>query len=242
VLEAVTPAEALERVDSAPSLRVDLLLIDLVMPKMSGPELAERLTARMGDVPILFMSGYTSEEVLNRGIFIRDARFISKPFSLDQLLACVRETIDARAQRAETSDAPAEWNPRPIRGRTVLLVDDDPAVRGTIRRALEAQGCAVIETRDAREAVQSLERTRPEVVVMDLVLPGIEGREAANLIHARMPDLPILYVSGYTSQESLRMEKLRERDGFLRKPFEVSELVAAIARLVLRVPRPPSGV
>ena len=123
-------------------------------------------------------------------------------------------------------------NPLSIAGRTVLLVDDDAAVRHSVHRALEARGCTVVEAADAHEAQQALARARPDVVVMDLVLPGMEGREAANLISARQPGVPILFITGYTSRESMRAGTLSQEDAFMRKPFELSELIEAIARLL----------
>jgi len=63
---------------------------------------------------------------------------------------------------------------------------------------------------------------------MDLVLPGLEGREAATLLLAKAPALRVLFMSGYTSQESTQMGGLPEGHAFIRKPFGVPELVNAV--------------
>lgn len=119
---------------------------------------------------------------------------------------------------------------------TILVVDDDVALRRSMARILESRDYRVVEAGDAHEAREALIEAGGEVdlVIMDLVLPGMEGREAANLLLARSPDVRILFTSGYTSQESSRMGALSEEHRFIRKPFEPAELVEAVEGLLDR--------
>lgn len=113
--------------------------------------------------------------------------------------------------------------------RTVLVVDDDEAVRRTVVRALETEGLVVYEAGNAFEARKAHERAGTvDLVIMDLVLPGLEGRETANLLVAHQPGVEILYTSGYTSLESLRSGPRPANESFLRKPFDVRELIEAV--------------
>ncbi|MBW3533657.1 MAG: response regulator [Gemmatimonadetes bacterium] len=131
------------------------------------------------------------------------------------------------------SDAPDHGAERPASstGGVVLVVDDDRALRRSIRRSLELHGYKVYSAANAHEARQQVEFVGPpDIVLMDLVLPGMEGREAANLLLAHHPDVKILYMSGYTSQESMRMGLLNPAQGFLRKPFDVPELLEAVEK------------
>jgi CheY-like chemotaxis protein len=88
VIEAGSGAEALELVEEAGG-RIDLLLTDVVMPTTNGRELAEALLARYPDVRVLFMSGYTEDEVILQGVRVAEVHFISKPFSVDGLRGTV---------------------------------------------------------------------------------------------------------------------------------------------------------
>lgn len=127
-----------------------------------------------------------------------------------------------------------EATPRPGRGCVVLVVDDDKALRRSVRRSLEMHGFKVYSAANAHEARQQVEFVGPpDVVLMDLVLPGMEGREAANLLLAHHPDLKIIYMSGYTSQESMRMGTLEPGRAFLRKPFDVPQLLEAVDDVLL---------
>jgi YesN/AraC family two-component response regulator len=73
--------------------QIHLVTTDVVMPEMSGTALVERLVSIIPDIRVLFMSGYTDDEVVRRGIFDRRAAFLQKPFTPDQLALKVREVL-----------------------------------------------------------------------------------------------------------------------------------------------------
>jgi CheY-like chemotaxis protein len=92
-LEARGGPEALRVVEQVEG-KIDLLLTDIVMPDMNGRALSETLSARYPHVRVLFMSGYTEDEVILKGVRIAEVNFISKPFTIDGLRAKVREVLD----------------------------------------------------------------------------------------------------------------------------------------------------
>jgi two-component system, cell cycle sensor histidine kinase and response regulator CckA len=96
VLAAEHAAEALH-LAAQPGPPPDLLLTDVVMPGLSGTELAQRLLAQRPSLRVLFMSGYTDEALGRQGVLEPGTRFIQKPFTSDVLLQAVRETLDAPA-------------------------------------------------------------------------------------------------------------------------------------------------
>jgi CheY-like chemotaxis protein len=93
-IEARNGIEALRLLEQR-SGRVDLLVSDVVMPEMGGRALAERVAELGYQVPVLFMSGYTDDEVLRRGLLAPGARMIEKPMQVEVLLQAVRELIPA---------------------------------------------------------------------------------------------------------------------------------------------------
>ena len=102
VLAAPSAERALEICDSEGE-QIDMLLSDVIMPETSGKELAERIAQRRPGLPVVFMSGYTDEIIARHGILEEGEVLIQKPFDAKELLARVRQTLDAAASRdAET--------------------------------------------------------------------------------------------------------------------------------------------
>jgi len=101
VIEARNGLEALELCETG-DCKFDLLLTDVVMPRMGGRELAEILAARLPNLLILFTSGYTDSAIVRQGVIETSTNFIQKPFTFDALACKVRELLDARDFKART--------------------------------------------------------------------------------------------------------------------------------------------
>jgi two-component system, cell cycle sensor histidine kinase and response regulator CckA len=94
VIEARNPGEAVIVCDTLQQ-PIHLLLTDVVMPRLSGPELAKRLVATRPDMKVLFMSGYTDDSVLRHGVLDAKVAYLQKPLTIESLTAKVREVLDA---------------------------------------------------------------------------------------------------------------------------------------------------
>jgi PAS domain S-box-containing protein len=119
---------------------------------------------------------------------------------------------------------------RPRGSETVMLVEDEDAVRRLVQRALELHGYCVLPARNGEEA-ESIERSHLgpiHLLITDVVMPGMGGRELADTIKSRRPQLKILYISGYTNDEVVRHGVILARDAFLQKPFTPGGLVAMV--------------
>ncbi|MCC6223476.1 MAG: PAS domain S-box protein [Thermoleophilia bacterium] len=114
---------------------------------------------------------------------------------------------------------------------TVLVADDEEAVRGIARTALERSGFTVLTAADGRECVE-LFRERPEAidaVVLDLTMPVLGGQDALAELRAIRPGVPVVLSSGYTEDDvTARVGSDAGPTGFVQKPYRPSELVAAI--------------
>jgi DNA-binding NarL/FixJ family response regulator len=79
----------------ASQTHVDLVVTDMVMPEISGRELAEQLRAQRPDLRVLYMSGYTTDDIIRRGLLDPSTAFLQKPFTAERLAAAVRDALDA---------------------------------------------------------------------------------------------------------------------------------------------------
>jgi two-component system response regulator MprA len=123
-------------------------------------------------------------------------------------------------------------SPAPAR---VLVVDDDRAVRESLRRSLEFNGYAVALASDGAEALASITGSAPDVVVMDVMMPRLDGLEATRALRKAGNDVPILVL---TARDAVgdRVEGLDAgADDYLTKPFALQELLARLRALLRRV-------
>ncbi|HVO04271.1 MAG TPA: response regulator [Candidatus Cybelea sp.] len=130
---------------------------------------------------------------------------------------------------------------RSRRSASVLVVDDDPALRDTLCRMLESIGYRAESCADARAAIDAIERRRPDIVISDVYMPVGDGFELLNWIRRQAVDLPVVVISGSSSQSYDPLE-LAERLGaaaVLDKPFRQSQLAETIDRVLARRPPPP---
>lgn len=114
----------------------------------------------------------------------------------------------------------------------VLLVEDDPHQRLLYREALESEGYDVVEATDGREAVRLVGDAAPDLVVLDINMPGIDGLETLTRIHDRRPALPVVLNSAYAAFREQFVSWLA--DAYVIKSSNLSELIGAVRDVLAR--------
>lgn len=119
---------------------------------------------------------------------------------------------------------------------TILLVEDDALVRRAVHRILAMHEFAIVDAADAEEALRWADEHPGAIhlLVTDVVMPGMSGRELAMVLREQVPALRVVFMSGYHDDEVLRHGLLRDDECFLQKPFGPDELMAAIRELLSR--------
>jgi CheY-like chemotaxis protein len=133
------------------------------------------------------------------------------------------QSASAHAAAAETEESPAV---AARRAALVLVIDDDPDVRGFIVGTLEDQGYRVHEASDGREGLAALDREKPDLVIVDFIMPEMSGAEVARQIRTRHADQPLLFVSGYSETEAVK--NTAPDAPLLTKPFRAEALHKAV--------------
>ncbi len=118
--------------------------------------------------------------------------------------------------------------------RTVLVVEDEAGIRMLMRKILDRQGYNVIEATRGDEALQIVQsrKTPVQLLVTDLVMPQMSGRELAERLTRTQPSLKVLYVSGFTDDEAIRSGSLGPGSAFLQKPFTLGSLVEKVREVL----------
>jgi two-component system response regulator AtoC len=112
----------------------------------------------------------------------------------------------------------------------VLVIDDDPGIRDYLETLALRQGYGVTAVGDGEEAIATLERSRPDIITLDAVLPGMSGLETLRILKQRLPEVPVVMLSGHGQARTIVEAMKLGASDFLRKPFEVEELELAFQK------------
>jgi CheY-like chemotaxis protein len=207
VLEAANAGEALLLSERHPA-PIHLMITDVVMPGLTGRELAERLSPLQPGLRVLFMSGYMENTIAHRGLLDPDVAYLQKPFMPEQLLTKVRATLGP---------------PQPL--GTVLVLDAEESIRRLVRQILEPAGYAVLEAPTSREAVRWTEAGPVDLLIADLATPG--GGDAVRALRARRPAAKVVLIAGGVEGPAGPAHS----DATLFKPIRADALLKTIREL-----------
>lgn len=121
----------------------------------------------------------------------------------------------------------------------VLLADDDRAIREALQRALAVEGYDVVTAKDGAEALDAVRRLQPDVVLLDVSMPVLDGLTLCRVLRAEKDRTPVLMLTARTETSDRVAGLDAGADDYLPKPFELDELLARV-RALLRRSRPPA--
>jgi len=130
-------------------------------------------------------------------------------------------------------------------GTRILIVDDSPTIVAMLRKFLQQNGYATLEAGDAEKGVEIARAERPDMIFLDIVLPGMNGFAALRLLRRdeATRDIPIVMISGNEQATEQFYAQRIGADDFMKKPFSRAEVFARIERLLDadRVPKRPAS-
>lgn len=210
----VTSVECADARASLSDQRWDLLIVDLVTCGEDGLQLLDTLKDQRTEVPVLAIIDQGNEalhlEALRRGA----ALVIGKPFTIGRLVTVVTSALLQRGR--------------------ILLVDDDPAIANSISMTLAAQKYQVTTANSGRSALERVAAFAPDVVLLDLQMPEMDGIEVCRALRARADTqlLPIVFLTAHDTREAKLQCIEAGGTDFLSKPFDMLELRTRLQALV----------
>jgi CheY-like chemotaxis protein/anti-sigma regulatory factor (Ser/Thr protein kinase) len=208
----------------AQRLRPAAIVLDIILPELDGWSLLGRLKRddATADIPVIIVSMLDER---GRGFALGAAEYLVKPVGREEVLAAVRRCA-----------------PAPVGGRRVVVIDDNESSCSLVRAVLEPEGYQVRCASGGEEGLQLVRDTRPDVVLLDLLMPHMDGFEVIDRVRAdpATADVPIVVLSAKT-MTSDDIERLRGQISFLARKGETD--AARLTELVRRaadVPRPRS--
>ncbi|MEA2724032.1 MAG: two-component system, cell cycle sensor histidine kinase and response regulator CckA [Gemmatimonadales bacterium] len=139
--------------------------------------------------------------------------------------------VDVVERRGERRGDPLPPGPDETQaGAVILLVEDEPSVRAIAARSLQRVGFRVVAASGGGDALELMEgHAQPDLVLTDLMMPGMGGVELARRLRERWPELPVLFMSGYSMEDLVREGAIGSERGLIQKPFTPDGLVRSVA-------------
>ena len=225
-IEVVTAKDGKEGLKLARKLNPAVITLDVLMPGADGWQVLKELKAdsALADIPVVMC---TILDDKNKGYALGAADYMNKPVSRDNLRDVLSRYLSSTA------------------GARVLVVEDDETTRTMLRRLLVGEGCLVSEAANGRLALDQLPEARPSLILLDLMMPEMDGFEFLTEIRG-MEDyagIPVIVITAADLSEQDRARLNGGVEQILRKSaFDRDDLLEEVRREVSRILGHPSGV
>lgn len=214
--------DGLDGYNQAVHRRPDLIITDVLLPKMSGFQLVEQVKSNpeTSTIPIIMMSAvYVTDEDMMRGVELGAESYMAKadlamrkPMQAEALLEAAAELLGSVEDREQ----------KPAVAR-VLVADDDPNTVRLVTKRLMPEGFQVDSAADGQEALEKMEAGHYDLVLLDYKMPEVDGLTVLSRVKESQPATAVVIMTAYGS-ETVAMESLRRgADDYLIKPLDENE-------------------
>jgi CheY-like chemotaxis protein len=235
--EPLVATDGVTALEIARAQHPDAVLVDLLLPRLDGWSVTRTLRgeAWAAKIPIIAVSALAMQADRERAIEAGCDDFVSKPYAPAELRAVLsRYFPDGAAPRPKSEAAPARVAAPLERLGRILAVDDEPANLELVTRRLEAIGCEMLQASNGHQAVEIAKRELPDVILMDVMMPGMDGWQAVRLLKAdpATAGIPVIFVTARDRAEDVAKGFELGGAQYVHKPFEVVELHARVRNAI----------
>jgi len=221
----------------------DLILLDIVMPKMDGYEVLEKLNEEGNKIPIIIISNSGQPvEIEKTKKLGAVGHLIKTEFSPLDVLNVVRDCLDNGGSLPKSNKKKDVLNPKENSrarklGVKVLLVEDDAFLREICSKKLTKEGYTVHEAIDGEEALAGLEEIKPDIILLDIILPAIDGFQILNQIrnnkNKSIVNTPVIMLSNLGQEDDIKKAMdMGANDYLVKAHFTTEEIVGKIKKVL----------
>jgi CheY-like chemotaxis protein len=206
-------------------------ILDLRMPGMDGLTVLKEIRAIDPHAPVIILGGGATELQENQARALRVTDFVRRGLSLDVLVEGVNRVVQQPARKQEPGAA-APAGPASDTGEAILIVDDEQLVRDLLVQFLSLRGYHALGVTNGAQALAMVEQDPPDLILMDLMLPGMSGVEVLRRLREKHFSGAIIIVTGSYDEELLQDAWSLHPQEAISKPIDLDKLLAII-QLVL---------
>ena len=226
VLQAGNGLEALLQVKHA---RPDGVILDIQMPRLGGLEALKRIHTFDANIAVVIVSGIADEEIREKARAFGAKAVLEKPVVLSELLTALGIAAPPPPPApVEVSTAPA-GSPATVQ---VLVVDDEAEIRSMLQEFLSLKGYGVRTAPDGPGAIREIVRIAPDIILLDIDMPGLSGVETLPTIRSLAPHAAVIMVSGSTDTETSKLALARGAFDYVTKPIDFTYLTQSVETAV----------
>jgi len=209
-------------------------LLDLRMPEMNGIEVLKQIRAIDPQAAVLILTAWGSDALEQQARQLGVVDFLSKGLSLDVLVDAMERTLQQTAHAASPAQAAAPGGaPRaaPVAagdGDFILVVDDEPQIRDLLKRFLTLRGYKVRVASDGQQALTMVEQEAPQLIVLDVYMPGINGVEVLRQLRRKKYTGGVILLTGSQDDKLLQEALDLGSVDVMGKPVDLERLALAI--------------
>lgn len=197
----------------------DLIVLDLNMPDMNGFEVLEKLKAdpEFQAIPVIMLTRQDEDEAVMQAFSSGAVDYITKPFEVKELAARIMSVL--RRDR-----------------KTVLIADDDELISDLLRQRFFLMGYTVLVARNGTEALARLHADQPDLAILDVVMPGMDGLSVLKQSKGSRTSghIPIVMLTERNEKENVLMGLDSGAHDYIPKPFDIDELAARVSGILRR--------
>ncbi len=247
---AIDGQEAMDKMHTG--LRPDLILLDILMPRKNGAQVMEEMRAdiNLRTIPIIITSNVDQQDAIDRAKELGAKDFLIKEETdMDEVLSKVQAIVGGGISSSmphegmppksrftiNLNEAIPEQQPDIKTGQRVLFVEDDQFLRKLVVQKFTTTGFTVKDAMDAKSAFSILEQWKPEIILLDLILPDISGFEILATLKKddRLKDVPVVILSNLGQQQDIDRAMSLGAEGFMVKAsFTLEEITQRVQKVL----------
>lgn len=209
-------------------LRPAVTLLDLRMPDMDGLAVLKEIRTIDPRAGVIMLGGGATEELENHARKLRVTDFFRKGLSLDVLIGAVHRVAQQARRDGSNADSGSGEIKEPAAEEHILVVDDDVMARDLLVRFLALRGYRVRAAQDGREALRLVEESAPDLVILDLAMPEMNGVELLQALAARDYAGRTMILSGHQNDPLLAEAWALGPQEVLDKPLDLERALMAV--------------